>query len=93
MPPTTTQISATLNTAKCINSTLNISTTKPRNARSIRLPTAPARISVRQVLPRGWRKKFFQIASASTTDMTAEIKVSSQVCSSNMEKAAPVFCT
>ena len=93
MPPTTTQMSATLNTAKFINSTLNISTTKPRSARSMRLPTAPASSRVRVTLPRGWRKKFFQMATASTTDMTRDTRVRTQVCWLNMEKAAPVFCT
>ena len=93
MPPTTTQMSATLKTAKFMNSTLNISTTKPRNTRSIRLPTAPASSRVRVTLPTGWRKNPFQMASASTADMVREIKASTQVCPLKMEKAAPVFWT
>ncbi len=59
----------------------------------MRLPTAPASSRAKEIRPKGWRKKPRTSAISSRTDITREIRVSSQVCSENREKAAPVFCT
>ena len=93
MPPQTTQMSATLKTAKVMNWRSNMSVTKPKRARSMRFPTAPARTTVREVTPKGWRTTPRRRAAAMTTDTTAEMRVRTQVWSERMEKAAPVFCT
>ena len=72
-------MSATLNTAKRTKSTLNMSTTNPRNARSMRLPTAPASSRVRVSLPRGCLNSSRHRARASRTDITRESSASAQV--------------
>ena len=90
MPPTTTQISATLNTAKSMKVVSNMSVTKPKAARSMRLPTAPASTRARGSRPQGWRNTF-TISTATAADAASDTSVKSQVCRLSMEKAAPVF--
>ena len=93
MPPHTTQMSATLNTAKWMNRVWNMSVTYPNTARSIRLPTAPASTRDRVSMARGWGNTFFSSSTTRATDTTRDTTVRIQVCWEKMEKAAPVFCT
>ena len=84
-------MSATLKTAKSIKVVANMSVTKPRKTRSMRLPTAPPRIRARESRPSGRVKSLRAISTATATEASREISASSQVREEKLEKAAPVF--
>jgi len=61
--------------------------------RSIRLPTAPARMSMRVKRPKGWRTHLKAMARMSRMETTRETMARIMVYWSKEEKAAPVFWT
>ena len=81
-----------MKTAKFMNVVLNISVTKPKSARSIRLPTAPANTRHSAIFPAGCRKTFFHHSAHARARLAAALaRASRQVWLLMMEKAAPVF--
>ena len=85
------QQSATLNTAKSMKVVWNMSVTKPKSTRSIRLPIPPASTRAAENSPTRLLKKPLTRRAHMPSTTTVEVRVSTQVWERSMEKAAPVF--